>query len=228
MESTVDAFRRAIGTGGRRVLLGVTLALGVLTAVGVAAGSDPAEVTFAALADPVQSIMSVVVPSFGILLVRDLRRAPDSIRLIPTLLGAVLLAVLIGAAGVLFCVATLAFAETGTDPWRHAGTVAVGSLLVQAVAALVGTGLGLLLRSRIVAYLVSIALPLGLWALLGAVEALEPAQAWLTPYATVRNLLSGEMSPLKWAQWFVVLLLWGVGLNVAGAARLRRVSAAAQ
>ena len=61
--STMDAVRRAVRTRGRRVLLGVTLSLGVLAAVGVAAGSDPAERTLAALADPVQTLMSVVVPS---------------------------------------------------------------------------------------------------------------------------------------------------------------------
>jgi hypothetical protein len=41
----------------------------------------------------------------------------------------------------------------------------------------------------------------------------------------VRNLLSGEMSPLRWAQWLVVFLIWGVGLNAAGAARSNRTAA---
>lgn len=218
--SALGAVRRAVGTRARRVLLGITLSLGALTAVGVAAGSDPAERTFTALADPVQSLMSVVVPSFGILLAHDLRRAPGGVRLLPSLYGAALLAASIGAAGVLICSATLVTAETGPDPWRHAATIAVGSVLVQAGAALVGTGLGLLVPSRMVAFLISIALPLGLWLLLGAVEALRTAQAWLTPYAAVRNLLSGEMSALEWAQWFVIFLLWGVGLNVAGSRSL--------
>ncbi|MBE1562144.1 hypothetical protein H4W81_004923 [Nonomuraea africana] len=30
------------------------------------------------------------------------------------------------------------------------------------------------------------------------------------------------MSLLTWAQWIVVLLIWGVGLNAIGAAWLRR------
>ncbi|MFR9776526.1 hypothetical protein ACL02O_10780 [Micromonospora sp. MS34] len=50
----------------------------------------------------------------------------------------------------------------------------------------------------------------------------RPAQGWLAPYATVRNLLSGEMTPLRWAQWLTVLLLWGVGLNTLGAAHRTR------
>jgi hypothetical protein len=65
-------------------------------------------------------------------------------------------------------------------------------------------------------------LPLGLWFVLGSVTVLRPAQAWLTPYPSVQNLLSGAMSALAWAQWLVVVLLWGVALNAAGAARLKR------
>jgi hypothetical protein len=226
----LDAVRRAVGTRARRWLLGLTLLLGLLAAVGVAAAETPAERTFAALADPVQSLMSVLVPSFGIMLVRDRDRdrRRHHARLLPTLLGAVLLAAAVGAFGVLVCATTLAVVDTSGDAWHNAGIVAIGSVLVQSVAALVGTGLGMLVRVRIVAFLLSIALPLGLYGLLGAVEALNPAQAWLAPYASVRNLLSGEMSPLKWAQWLVVFLIWGVGLNAAGAARSNRTAAHGQ
>ena len=100
----------------------------------------------------------------------------------------------------------------------------MGSVLVQVVAGLVGTGLGLLLRSTVVAFLATIVLPLGLFGLLGAVDALRPAQPWLTPLGSVRNLLSGDMTVLRWAQWLCVLLLWGVGLNAVGAAVLKRGS----
>jgi hypothetical protein len=48
----------------------------------------------------------------------------------------------------------------------------------------------------------------------------------LTPFATVQHLLSGEMTGSAWAQWVVVVLVWVVGLNVAGAARLRRATPA--
>jgi hypothetical protein len=98
----------------------------------------------------------------------------------------------------------------------------LGSVLVQVVAQLVGTGLGLLLRPVILTCLATIVIPLGLWFVLGLVPALRPAQAWLTPFPSVQHLLSGEMSPVRWAQWFVVLLIWGIGLNTIGVLRLRR------
>jgi len=222
--ATADAIRRAVGTWPRRWLVAVTLLVGLSAAVAGTAAAPSADRTFAALADPMQSLMSVMVPLFGILLARDLRRAPRAARIAPTLLAAGLLAAVIGAFGVLVCAAALAVAAPATpaDPWLHAGTIAVGSVLVQVVAGLVGTGLGLLLRSVVVAFLASIVLPLGLWFVLGGVDVLRPAQAWLTPYATVRNLLSGQMSAVRWAQWLVVALIWGVGLNTVGAARLKR------
>lgn len=223
-ETTRDALRRSLGTRARRWLLVGTLLAGVLCAVALVAAAAPADRTFAALSETVQSLMSVVTPLFGILLVRDLRRAPGSAPVLPSVLAVVLPAVVIGVVGVLICAATLALspAEVADEPWRHAGTVAVGSVLVQVVAGLVGTGLGLLLRSTVVAFLATIVLPLGLFGLLGAVDALRPAQPWLTPLGSVRNLLSGDMTVLRWAQWLCVLLLWGVGLNAAGATVLKR------
>ncbi|PWR11549.1 hypothetical protein DKT68_05510 [Micromonospora acroterricola] len=212
---------RALRTPARWWLLAITLLLGLLAAVALTAAAAPGDRTFAALSETVQSLMSVLTPLFGILLVRDLRRAPAAVRVTPTVLAVGLPAVVVGVVGVLVCAVTLALtpAAVADDPWRHAGTIAVGSVLVQVVAGLVGTGLGLLLRSPVVGFLATIVLPLGLYALLGAVE---PAQAWLTPYGSVRNLLSGEMSVLRWAQWLTVLLIWGVGLNAVGAALLRR------
>lgn len=223
-ETTRAALRRALGTRARRWLLAGTLLAGLLTAVALVAPLAPADRTFVALSGTVQSLMSVVTPLFGILLVRDRHRAPGAGRVVPTVLAVALPAVVIGVAGVLICAATLALApvEVADEPWRYAGTVAVGSVLVQVVAGLVGTGLGLLLRSRVIAFVATIVLPLGLFALLGAVDALRPAQPWLTPLGSVRNLLSGEMSVLRWVQWLCVLLIWGVGLNAVGAAVARR------
>lgn len=216
--------RRAVGTRPRRWLVASTLLLGVAVAAAVTAGTPPGELTFAVLAEPVQSVMSVTVPFMTSLLARDLRRDPDAGRLRPTLLTAVLLAAVIGAFGVLVCVVALAVtpAAAAADPWQHGGTIAVGSVLVQVVAGLVGTGLGLLLRSWAAAFALSVVLPLGLWLILGGVDVLRPAQAWLTPYSTVRTALSGGMTALAWVQWLVVFLLWAVGLNLAGAAALRR------
>jgi hypothetical protein len=66
--------------------------------------------------------------------------------------------------------------------------------------------------------------PLGLYLLLGAVDVLRPAQGWLTPYAALQDLLSGEMGGFDWAQWFVVAAIWAVGLNAAGRLRVKRQS----
>jgi hypothetical protein len=221
--ATLAAIRRCAGTGPRQWLVAITLLLGLAVAVAMPAAVPPADRTFATLSGPVHLLMSVTLPFLGVLLAHDLVRAPRAARLTPTLLAAVLLAAAVGAFGVLVCAVAVGVAPSGTaaDPWGHAATIAVGGVLVQVVAQLVGTGLGLLLRPAIVAFLATIVLPLGLWFVLGSVD-LRPAQAWLTPYATVQNLLSGRMSALAWAQWFVVLLLWGAGLNVVGAARLKR------
>ncbi|MET8357714.1 hypothetical protein [Micromonospora sp. NPDC005171] len=222
MDATIrDALRRSLGTRARRWLLVGTLVAGLLTAVALVAAADPADRAFAELSGTVQSLMSVGTPLFGILLVRDLRQAPVRLPVLPTVLAVGLPAVVIGVVGVLICAATLMLtpADVADEPWRFAGTVAVGSVLVQIVAGLVGTGLGLLLRSTVVAFLATIILPLGLFALLSGVESAQP---WLTPFGGVRNLLSGEMSALRWVQWLCVLLIWGVGLNAVGAALLHR------
>ncbi|MEV6367888.1 hypothetical protein AB0L86_13445 [Micromonospora musae] len=227
--ATLDGVRRGVGTAPRRWLIAVTLLLGVLAAVGLTAAVPPDELTFAALAEPVQALMSVAVPFLGTLLAHDLRRHPGTVRLGPTMLAATLLAAAVGLIGVVACAAALTLAPDGVAPdaWRHAGTIVAGSVLVQVLAQLVGIGLGLLLGSFVVAALASIVLPLGLYGLLGAVDSLRPARAWLTPYATLQNLLSGEMDAVRWAQWVVVLLIWGFGLIAVGAARLRRRPATA-
>ncbi|MEU8183309.1 hypothetical protein AB0B85_06590 [Micromonospora sp. NPDC049044] len=219
MDATIhDALRRSLGTRTRRWLLVGTLVAGLLAAVAVVAAAAPADRTFAELSGTVQSLMSVATPLFGILLVRDLRRGSLRGPVLPAVLAVGLPAAVVGVVGVLICAATLALtpADVADQPWRFAGTVAVGSVLVQLVAGLVGTGLGLSLRSTVIAFLATIVLPLGLFALLGAVDALRSAQPWLTPFGSVRNLLSGEMSALRWVQWLCVLLIWGVGLNAVG------------
>ncbi|MER7444987.1 hypothetical protein [Micromonospora avicenniae] len=227
--ATRAALRRSVGTKPRRWLITITLLLGLLTAVGLTAATPPDELTFATLAHPVQSLMSVAVPFLGILLAHDLRRSPGNVRLAPALLATALLAAAVGLLGALFCAAALALAPEGVAPdaWRYAGNIVLGGVLVQVVARLIGVGLGLLLSSFVVAALASIVLPLGLYGLLGAVGVVRPARAWLTPYATVQNLLAGDMSVLEWAQWVAVLLIWGVGLTAVGMARLRPQGAAA-
>jgi hypothetical protein len=219
-KATLNALRRSVGTRARRLLLAVTLLLGLVAAAGLGMAGPPDDRTFANLSDAAQSLMSIIVPAFGILLARDLKRAPGTTRLTSTLLAATLLAAVVGLFGLLVCVAALTMTTSSAqEPWRHVGTIAVGSILVQVVAQLVGTGLGLLMRRPAIAFIATIILPLGLWFLLGAIDVLTPAQA-LTPYSSVRHLLSGQMSALNWVQWFAVLLIWGVGLNALGGARL--------
>ncbi|MFC7380869.1 hypothetical protein [Sphaerisporangium rhizosphaerae] len=221
-ETIGTALRRSAGTRPRRWLLAITLVVGLLAAVGLSMTLPPADRTFATIIEPVQSLMSVTVPFLGVLLAGDLWKAPGTARPLPSLLAATLLAAAVGVFGLVVCALALAVASSGSaaDPWLNAGTVTAGSVLVQIVGQLVGTGLGLLVRSPVIACLATLA-PMGLWWVLGAVDFLRPAQAF-TPYATLRNLLSGHMNPLTWTQWVAVLLIWGVGLNVLGAARLRR------
>ena len=215
--------RRTVGTRARRRLLAITLVIGVLTAVGVALGVPPPDRTIAAVVTPVQLLMSVTVPFFGVLLAGDLRRS-DRTRVAPMLLAAVALAAVVAIFAVLVSVlATAAVpSEAPQGRWQHLGTIVLGSVLVQGVAQLVGTGLGLLVRSVVLGCIATIVIPLGLWFVLGAVPALSPAQAWLTPFPSVQHLLSGEMTPVSWVQWFVVALIWGFGLNAVGALRFRR------
>ena len=216
--------RRAEGARTRRWIVAITLLLGLLGAIAVAAGSPPAERTFAAVSGPAQSLMSIVVPLLGVLATGGLRRPRRASEVLAVIAGALGQALLIAVIGVLICAVTTALAPS-TAPegrWANAGLVVLGSLLVQGVAQLVGTGMGLLIRRPILAYAATIVLPLGLWRLCGSVAALEPAQAWLTPLPSVQHLLAGEMSPVRWAQWLTVLALWGVGLNALGLARVSR------
>ncbi|MEV6904574.1 hypothetical protein [Amycolatopsis sp. NPDC051372] len=193
----------------------VALLLGVLGAVAVSVYGSP---TFAALSDPVQSLMSVLVPFTGALTAGDVLRSRFPV--LPTLLAASALAAAVGVFGAVVC-ALATTTSSAAFVWHDTGPVVAGGVLVQVVAQLVGTGLGLLIRHRATACLASIVLPLGLWFVLGVVY--PPVQAWLTPYPSVRNLLSGSMNGLAWAQWSVVVVLWAVGLNAAGIVRVRRV-----
>jgi hypothetical protein len=198
----------------------VTVGLGLLAAVAVHFTGPAASRSFASVSGAVQILMSVAVPLFGILLVGDVRRGPRPARLTPALLGSGLLAGGVGVVGIIISAVTLLVApETAPDPWARAGTIAVGSVLVQVVAVLVGTGLGLLIRPAVLAFVATIVVPMSVWLGLSAVPS---AQEWLTPYATAQHLLSGEMTALTWTQWCVIALLWSVGLNALGAARLRR------
>jgi hypothetical protein len=158
-----------------------------------------------------------------VLLTSKLHRARHRNSLRPALFAATALALVVAVSGVLLSVVAVAVApstaQAGT--WQHFGLIVTGSIVVQVIAQLVGTGLGLLLRSPVVACIASIVLPLGLWLVLGSTDTLRPAQDWLTPFAGVARLTAGQLSALGWVQSLVVFLIWAVGLNAVGAARLR-------
>ena len=215
--------RRALSTRVAKVILAVTLLLGLLAAVGLVAGLPPAARTLAAVATPVQSLMSVTAPFLGVLMTTRLRSAHLTTRL-PTLLAAVAVAVGVALFGVaVSALAVAAAPSAGTDgTWQHTAAIVLGCVVVQVIAQLVGTGLGLLVRRPVLACIATILLPLGLWAILGAAESTRPAQDWLTPFAGVGRLTTGAMTAHHWLQSVVVFLLWGVGLNALGAARVAR------
>ena len=77
------------------MLFGITALLGILPAAAVPAATSVVERTFAAISSPVQILMSVTVPFFGVLLASDLARSRFGARLAmtSTLLGATVLAV---------------------------------------------------------------------------------------------------------------------------------------
>ena len=126
--------------------------------------------------------------------------------------------VAVTAVGVSAVIATTV--PNATARWLHAPAAILGSLLVQLIAQSVGTAFGLLLRRVVVAFVASIVLPLGLWFVLGAIPAMAPLQAWITPYAAALRLLSGQADPPGWIQWLVMASVWTLGLNVVAIARL--------
>ena len=201
----------------------VTALIGLLGAVAVMVATPPAARTFALVSFPLQTLMSVLVPFFGVLMASDLHRTRHEPRVTPMLLAAALVAVAFALFGVLVCTVAIAvFPSDAPDRWQHVGAIVVGNIVVQGVAQSVGTGLGLLLRWPAAAMIGTIVLPLGLWLSLGAVDVLRPTQAWLTPFAAAPNLLSGQMAPSNWAQLLVIVSIWGIGLNAVGAIRTKR------
>ncbi|QLQ36414.1 hypothetical protein [Micromonospora robiginosa] len=215
-ETIAGTLRRAAGTRGRRILLLVTVGAGALAAVALVVGLPPAERTAVAFGEPVHAFLSVPLPFVGVLLAADLRRAPGA-RVLPTLAGATVIAVAAGLVGdAIVLVALAASGSTAPDPWAHVGGVAVAGVLVQVLAQLVGTGLGLLVARPAWGCLATIVLPLGAYALLTPWGA---ARDRLTPYGAMRGVLAEAPD---WARWVSAALLWGVALNVVGVVVRRR------
>ncbi|MFI5841870.1 hypothetical protein ACIA8K_19375 [Catenuloplanes sp. NPDC051500] len=215
------AFRRILATRTRWWILAITLLLGVLTAVAVAAAPPSDERTLAIIAYPTHMVMSVTLPFLGVLLGRDLLSDPAA-PIAPALRAAMAVALGVATLGDLVIVAALA--ATGSDvpgAWDHAGLIMLGGLLMQPVATLTGTGLGVLIRPAWVACLATIVIPLGVWALLGFAGPLAAVREWVTPFPVAGTLISGEVDAADWARYLVVALIWGVGLNGLAALRVR-------
>jgi hypothetical protein len=213
-----DALRRVLATRARRWLLAITLLLGALFAALVAVALPADERTLAIIAFPTHMFMSVTLPFLGVLLGRDLL-TDLATRAAPTLGAAVAVALGVAAFGDLVIVAALA--TTGSDApgaWDNAALILLGGLLVQPVANLTGTGLGMLIRPAWVACLATIVIPLGLSA---ALWFAGPVRDWTTPFPVAGTLLSGEAGPVDLARYVVVALIWGVGLNALAVRRVR-------
>ena len=229
VESVGSACRRAVGTRPRQVLTGVALTCALLAVVAVSAKAAPEEQTFLATSAISQSILSIFVPFYGVLLISDLGRhqASDGSPWWSSLLATGLFAVVAAVYGlVISAVAVAIVVGAGStaaepDPWRSVGLVLMGSLIMQLLAASVGTGFGLLLQPPIVAELATIVVPLSCWLLLGLTPVLIQIRGWTTPFAAVQHLFTGQLSPLNWLQWLVVIVIWGVGLNAIGSIRLQ-------
>lgn len=170
VDEVLDGLRRAVNSWPRRVLVVGTVLWGALVAVLVAMTGSSEERALTDVLTPVQSVMSIVTPLIGIVVVDDLRRSRRAARVVPTLLAGLVVAAGIALLAVLAVVA----AAGQTD---GLGRLTLASVLVQCVALLSGTGLGMLIPSRVLAFLATIVIPLGLWRLLGTSAALSRCAA---------------------------------------------------
>ena len=234
--AAVLELRQTAGSRARRWLLIASGAVGLLTA-GLVAFTGPArDHTFAVISFYTQSAISLPLPFVSILIMtqefgrraRSTTPASASSRdaiITAKLLASALIAVAGASYGVLISVlATSAAAlPADQDRWDAAGLIILGSVLVQLIAQLSGAGWGLLLGSSVLAIVADVVVPLGLWIVTGAVPGVHGAQAWLAPFASVRNVLSGHMDAQRWAQVGVIVLVWVIALNAAGIFRVRRL-----
>jgi hypothetical protein len=166
--------------------------------------------------------MSVTVPFLGVLMAADVRRSPRTVRPLPALVAAVLVAVAFGVFAALVGVITVGVLGSDDGRWQDAVAVSVGAVVTMVMAQVVGVGLGLVIGRPWLACVATVVLPLGLWLGLGAVPALSEAARWVVPVVSAQHLLSGQMTGEAWAQLAVVLVLWGRCLYALGTWRLAR------
>ena len=156
--------------------------------------------TFAVISFYTQSAISLPLPFVSVLLMtQEFGR-----QAIPAkLLASVIVAVTGAGYGVLISLLATSAAVPASDEgrWDAMGMIILGSVRQQLIAQLSGRlAWGLLLRSSALAIVADVVVPLGLWIISGAIPALQGVQAWLAPFASVRNLLSGHMDAERWAQ----------------------------
>jgi hypothetical protein len=233
--ATVLELRKSIRSRSRRWLLVAAGVVGLLSA-GLVAFTGPAEDhTFAVISFYTQISISLPLPFVSVLLMtQEFGRRTSYVgvrRSLGAIIGAKLLAsavIAVAGAGygvLISLVATRAAAPAADQGrWDAIGMIILGSVLVQLIAQLSGAGWGLLLRSNPLAIAADVVFPLGLWTVTGAIPALHGVQAWLAPFSSARNLLSGHMDAERWAQVGVIALVWVVALNAAGILRLHRLS----
>ena len=235
--ATALELRKSVRTRARSWLLIATGIVGLLSA-GLVAFTGPAEDhTFSVISFYTQSAISLPLPLVSVLLMtQDFGRRVSSptsgsglsrgATIVAKLLASMIIAVAGEAYGVLLSVLATSAATPGAGEgrWNATGIIILGSVLVQLIAQLSGAGWGLLLGSSPLAIVADVIVPLGFWIITGAVPGLQGVQEWLTPFASVRNLLSGQMGVAQWAQVGVVVLVWVVALNVAGILRVHRLS----
>lgn len=227
--------RKSVDTRASRwLLIGVAMIGLAMTVISALTGSAK-DHTFHTSASSIQGTMAVLLPVVSILLVTSewsQRTALQTFvltarrgRIVAAKLfaGAVIAVAVAGYGIVLSAVAT---ATASTHPsgggWQHAGTVVLGSVVVQLISQLSGMGFGLLLLSSAGAIVANFVIPIAWAALAGGINALAGVQPWLDPAKASTNLLGGDMNAHRWAEVGVVTLIWVVSLLAAGALRLRR------
>ena len=232
----VAELRKSVSTRVRRWLMLASGVVGLLSAGLVAFTGPAADHTFARISFYTQSAISLPLPFVSILLMtQDFGLRPRSANstsgvssgalITAKLLASMIIAVTAAFGGVLISVLATSAAARAPDEgrWEATGMIIFGSVLVQLIAQLIGAGWGLLLGSSALAIAADVVVPLGLWILTGALPGFQGIQAWLTPFASVRNLLSGQMGVQQWAQVAIIVLVWVVTLNAAGILRVHRV-----
>jgi hypothetical protein len=233
----VAELRKSVSTRVRRWLLIASGLVGLLTA-GLVALTVPADGrAVATISFYTQSAISLPLPFVSVLLMtQDFGLRPRSqtatsgvsrsALITAKLLASMIIAVTAAFGGVLISVLATSAAARAPDEgrWQATGMIILGSVLVQLIAQLIGAGWGLLLGSSALAIAADVVVPLGLWIVTGAVPGLHGIQAWLTPFASVRNLLSGQMGAQQWAQVAIIVLVWVVTLNAAGILHVHRVA----